>query len=97
MERRKFGKPVRVAIGKTAAQCAHCRGELFVRAFVDRRGEKTDTMLCYSCGSEHLYSLLLGQISAAITQRAERALLEAEDLRKRLDALKDEFPPSDRK
>lgn len=91
MERRQFDKPRRVAIGKTAAHCERCGCEEFVRAFVNRRGEKTDSMLCFACGHEHLYTLLLSQISASIMARSDRALAESEALRKHLDKLLDQF------
>ena len=87
MERRDFGRPTRVGIGKTVAHCERCGGEQFLRARVNRRGEKTDTMLCFACGAEHFYAALLSQISDSITRRAERALRESEELRRRLDSL----------
>ena len=91
MERRQFHKPRRVAIGRTAAHCERCGCEEFVRAFVNRRGEKTDSMLCFACGHEHLYTLLLSQISTSIMARSERAIAESEELRKRLDKLQADF------
>lgn len=87
MERRDLGTPTRIAIGKTAAHCERCGGDLFARALVNRRGEKTDTMLCFACGEDHLYTALLGQISGTIMRKAERALRESAELRKRLDEL----------
>ena len=92
MERRQFGKPVRVRIGSAVAHCERCRADRFVRAFVDRRGEKTDVLLCFSCGTEHLYTSLLSQMSAAIMRRAEKALHDSEELRKRLDELDKDIP-----
>lgn len=87
MERRQFPKPVRVSVGSTVAHCERCRAEFFVRALVNRRGEKTDTMLCFACGFEHLYTGLLAQISVAVMHRADKALRDSEELRKRLDEL----------
>jgi uncharacterized Zn finger protein len=91
LERRQFDKPRRVAIGKTVAHCERCGCEEFIRGFLNRRGEKTDTMLCFACGHEHLYTALLNQISASIIARSDRALAEAEALRKRLDQLQREL------
>ena len=87
MERRQFPKPVHVSIGSTVAHCERCGGEEFVRALVSRRGEKTDTMLCFACGAEHLYTALLSQISVAVMRRADKALRDSEELRKRLEEL----------
>ena len=87
MERRNFDKPTRVAIGRTAAHSTHCGNEMFVRALLDNRGEKSDRMLCFACGTEHLYTTLLSQISSEIVRRADRALRESEYLRRQLDEL----------
>jgi hypothetical protein len=65
--------------------------EEFVRAFVNRRGERSDSMLCFACGQEHLYTLLLNQVSASTMARSDRALAEAEALPKRLEKLQDQF------
>lgn len=94
MERRQFGKPVRVGVGSTVAHCERCGGKDFVRALVNRRGEKTDTMLCFACGTEHLYTALLSQISVTVMRRAEKALHDSEELRKRLAELEKKDPPS---
>ena len=91
MERRQFDRSRRIAIGKTVAHCERCGCEEFIRAFVDRRGEKSDTMLCFACGHEHLYTLLLNQISASIMARSDCALAESEALRKRLEKLQEDL------
>nr|HYX45748.1 hypothetical protein [Sphingomicrobium sp.] len=48
-------------------------------------------MLCFACGQEHLYTLLLNQVSASTMARSDRALAEAEALPKRLEKLQDQF------
>jgi uncharacterized Zn finger protein len=90
LERRQFDKPQRVSIGKTSAHCERCACEEFVRLKLDKRGEKSDMMACSACGLEHLYTGLLGQIARAVMSRSERALAEAEALRKRLEKLGDD-------
>ena len=90
MERRQFDKPRRVSIGKTFAHCERCACEEFVRFRLDKRGDKSDMMACSACGLEHLYAGLLGQIARAIMGRSERALADAEALRKRLEKLADD-------
>ena len=75
MERRDPGKPRRVVVGGTAAHCPRCGGEDFVR--MNRRArEKTDMLICYTCGTEHFYSALLQQITARVIARSERLLDE---------------------
>ena len=44
-------------------------------------------MACATCGREQLYTALLGQIARTIMGRCERALANAEALRRRLDEL----------
>ena len=85
MERRQFHKPRRIAIGETVAHCEHCGAEEFFRLQVRARTDKTDMMACVTCGREHSYTALLGQIARTIMGRCERALASAEALRQKLE------------
>ena len=84
MERRQFHKPRRIAIGETVAHCEHCGSEEFFRVEVRASRQKTDMMACVTCGREHSYTALLGQIARTIMSRCERALANAEALRREL-------------
>ena len=84
MERRQFHKPRRIAIGETVAHCEHCGSEEFFRLEVRASRQKTDMMACVTCGREHSYTALLGQIARTIMSRCERALANAEALRREL-------------
>jgi superfamily II helicase len=84
MERRDLGKPKRVVVGSTAARCSRCGGEDFVRMNRRASHERSDILICYSCGDEHFYSELLQQIAACVIARSERLL---EELRAKHGAL----------
>jgi hypothetical protein len=70
-----------VTIGKVAARCARCGGEEFVQA-MRKREERIDRLFCRACGAEHYYTELLRQIALEVIARSERALAEAQSLRK---------------
>jgi hypothetical protein len=74
-ERRNFTRPREIGIGKTVAHCQRCRCEHFIRS-----REKMDMMRCLACRAEYPYTILLAQIAAENSRRADEVPSKAEAL-----------------